>query len=234
MTPDTRKSYFLSIGIFCALLITFLVPSMGSSRIIAAVLLLPSMVITLLLLRKKGILSINKGTVTLIMVVSAFLYLMLVYLLGIYFGYYKYLGFSLGSLLKFIIPITIIIISSEIIRRSLLSQEKKITSRFAYLIPLLAELVRVSNFWQIDIFSEFMEMVGMTLLPAIVSGVLYQYLSKNYGAISVIPYRLITTLYPYVIARISNTPDAILALINILTPILLYLFIKSLFEKKPQ
>ncbi len=234
MTPDTRKSYFLSIGLFCALLFTFLVPSVGSSRIIAAILLLPAMVITLLLLRKRGVLSINKGTVTLIMAVSAFLYLMLVYLLGIYFGYYKYLGFSFNSFFRFILPISAVIISSEIIRRSLLSQEKKLTSVFAYLIPLLSELTLVSNLWQVDIFSEFMEMVGMTLFPAVVGGILYQYLSKNYGAISVIPFRLIITLYPYIFARIANIPDAILALIDILTPIVLYLFIRSLFEKKPQ
>ena len=79
MTPDTRKSYFLTIGIFCALLVTFLVPDSGSSRIIAAILLLPAMVLTLFLLRKRGILSINKGQVSLIMAVSSLLYIMFNY-----------------------------------------------------------------------------------------------------------------------------------------------------------
>ncbi len=234
MTPDTRKSYFLSIGLFCALLITFLVPSTGSSRIIAAILLLPAMVLTLFLLKKRGIISINKGQVTLIMVVSGCLYLMLIYLLGIYFGYVKYLGFSLSTLLKYIIPITTIIISVEIIRRALISQEKKLTSVFAYLNSLLAELLIVSNLWQVNSFNEFMEIVSMALFPAVIGGILYQYLSKNYGAISVIPYRLIITLYPYVFARIADVPDAILSLINVLMPMALYIFIKALFEKKPQ
>ena len=234
MTPDTRKSYFLSIGLFCALLITFLVPSTGNSRIIAAVLLLPAMVLTLLLLKKRGILSINKGTVTLIMVVSALLYVMLSFILGIYFGFYKYVGFSVDSFFKFILPISVVIISVEIIRRALLAQSKRLTDIFAYLISLLAELLIVSSIRQINSFNEFMDMVGLALFPAIFSSILYQYLSKRYGAVSVIPYRLIITLYPYIFLRIANIPDVLLALMNILIPIVLYIFIKSLFEKKPQ
>ncbi len=234
MTPDTRKSYFLSVGIFCALLITFLVPGTGSSRIIAAILLLPAMVLTLFLLKKRGILSINKGQVTLIMAVSSLLYLMLNCLLGIYFGYYKYLGYSIDSFFKFILPISIVIISVEIIRRALLAEEKRLTFVFSYLISVLAELLIVSNLWQVNSFNEFMDMIGMTLFPAIVSNVLYHYLSKRYGLISIIPYRLVISLYMYVFTIVANIPDAILALINILTPIALYLFIKTVFEKRPQ
>lgn len=192
------------------------------------------MVLTLVLLKKRGILSINKGTVTLIMVVSALLYVMVSFLLGIYFGFYKYIGFSMNTFLKFILPISIVIISTEIIRRALLAQSKKLTDVFAYLIPFISELLIVSNLWQVDSLNKFMDIVGMALFPAAFSGVLYQYLSRRYGAVSVIPYRLIVALYPYFFLRIANIPDALLALMNILIPIALYIFIKSLFEKKPQ
>ena len=234
MTPDTRKSYFLSIGLFCALLVTFLVPNVGSSRIIAAVLLLPGAVLISLLIKKRGILSINKGSVTLIMVVSAFLYLMFIYILGIYFGFYKYIGLSVNSFLKFTLPISIVIISVEIIRRALLSQEKKLTTVFAYLIALISDLLIVSNLWAVNSFNEFMNMVGLTFFPAAVGGILYHYLSRKYGAISVIPYRLIVSLYPYVLLRLPFIPDALLGLINILVPLALFLFVRAVFEKKPQ
>ena len=56
----------------------------------------------------------------------AIIYLVLFYIMGFYFGYYENpIKLSFHSLLNHTIPIAIIIITSEIIRRVLLSQKIK-------------------------------------------------------------------------------------------------------------
>ena len=58
MSIDRKKLYIISASILAALALTLFAP-MGISRIIAAILLLPSAVICLLYIKKRVALSIN-------------------------------------------------------------------------------------------------------------------------------------------------------------------------------
>jgi signal peptidase len=77
-----------------------------------------------------------------------------------------------------------------------------------------------------------MNMVAVTLFPAVIANLLYHYLSKRYGKFPNIIYRAVTTLYIYVIPVRPALSNALVAFFNILVPIAIFAFIDSLYEKK--
>ena len=232
MNRDKKILYILSSSIFVLLLGSFFV-KFGSSKIITAYLLLPLTLITWLLVKKRMSVSINKKEVLLTVSVIAFLYVMLIQLLGITFGYYKNPYFvTLKSVLDTVLPLVVIIVGSEIIRYVLLSQKNRFVSLLAFLSCVLAEVLMAYNLAGIVHFDAFMDLVGMTLFPAISANVFYHYISKNYGMLPNIAFRLITTLYVYVTATISEIPGALHACIKIVSPIIVMAFVSALFSKK--
>ena len=101
-----------------------------------------------------------------------------------------------------------------------------------YASCVVAEVLICANIREISTFNKFMDVVGLTLFPAIFRHLLYHYLSKRYGLYPNVAYRLITTLYVYVIPFKSAIPDSLLSFANLFVPILVYLFIDALYEKK--
>ena len=84
-----------------------------------------------------------------------------------------------------------------------------------------------------------MDAVGIYLLPAVTANLLYNHLSKNYGYLPNIVYRLIMTLYTYVLPIYPKTPDSLFAFAKLIVPLFIYLFISMLYAKgkkyeKPQ
>jgi signal peptidase len=79
-----------------------------------------------------------------------------------------------------------------------------------------------------------MDLVGLTLFPAISANIYYHYISKRYGMLPNIVYRVITTLYIYFIPTSTGMSDALDSCIRVMFPILMLAFISVMFEKKPK
>ena len=77
-----------------------------------------------------------------------------------------------------------------------------------------------------------MDLVGLNLIPAITSNVLYQHVNKKYGIYSVVVFRLIITLFVYLMPIVPSTPDALYAFYKFVYPLAIYLFVTALFDKK--
>jgi signal peptidase len=171
--------------------------------------------------------------VLLIMSIMGVLYVALYYMTGLICGlYYALIPLSVRSFFKYILPITVIIIASEIIRRILVSQESKGLSAFAFLICFVGEVLISSTFKSVRTFNQFADLVGYTVFPAVTANVLYHYLSRRYGSSPCVIYRLITTLFPYVIPYTSQLSAAIYSFARLAVPLLIYMFIDMLYEKK--
>ncbi len=232
MNKDKRILYISPLIIFAVLLIALFV-DIGSSKIVAACLLLPITVAVCLIIKKRGSLSINKREVLLLSTVVAVIYVVLVQMTGIYFGTYKNPYFiNLDRFLKFVLPITVIIIAVEIVRYVFLLQKNKFVDFIIYLSCVIAEILMFSNLKSITTFNKFMDLVGLTLFPALCANVYYHYISKRYGAIPNIAFRLITTLYVYFIPRVTRMSDSLSSCINIVFPIIMLAFVSAMFEKK--
>ena len=152
MTRDRKMLYIISSLILVVLFFAFFIPA-NSGRLVAATLLLPAAVLVPILIKKRNILSIHSKMVLLLLIVIALLYLMAYYLTGLKFGFYRNLDATLvNKVLKYIIPISLIIISSEFIRRILLAQKIKLVNFLVYLAGVLSDLVIFVTYTGIFIF----------------------------------------------------------------------------------
>lgn len=232
MTGD-RKVLYISVSLLFATLLIPLFLTVSSGRFIAAALLLLALVILPIINKKRAIPSIYGRDVLLIVSVVSVLYLVLIYVLGAYLGIAKSpVALNFTNLFTYLLPITLIIVSSEIVRAVVLAYDSPFPSVLCYLALVLGEVYIHSTLKGIYSFNSFMDFVGIYLFPAIISGFSYQYLSRRYGPMPNIVYRLVTTLYFYIIPWVPNLPDSINAIISLFTPLFVYAFVDMLFERK--
>lgn len=232
MPTDKKRLYLISAISFLALLVPLFLQA-TSSRIVAACLLLVLALFSFLLLKKRNILSMYKKEVTLIVGVSAVLFVTLLYLSGLKFGFYKNpIKFSFNTVIKYLIGAVVIIISSEVIRNVFLAGQARLPYILCYFVGVLSDILINTSAHGINGFSVFMDFVGLYTFPAMVAGVFYQYIAKRYGILPNIIFRTVTMLYPYALPYVPKVPNALLAILKIFVPILIYLFIKALYEKK--
>ena len=231
---DKTKLQAIYISTLSALLLVFLIPFDTAGRILAAAIIAAAAATSYLFVKKRPILSMNKNQVTMLMSIIGLVYLMLYYLSGLGFGFYKNpYALKLEFVFTFFLPTAVVIVASEIFRYVMRAQEDKAADIICFLSCIVAEITICSTATvAISSFSHFMDMVGETVFPVVMGNVLYHYISKRYGFYPNIIYRAITSLYIYLIPYTSAMSEALHVFIKLLLPIAIYLFIDSLFEKK--
>lgn len=232
MSRDKKILYVSSFTLVLVLLGSLFLPR-TSGRAITALILAVFAFAIFKLVKKRPILDIHKKEVLLLMLAVGAVCLVVYYLTGIHFGFYlSSTPLSAGSFLKNIVPIAAIIIAIEIIRYVLLAQNAKLMGLLAFVSGALSEVLVFSTLDYITTFNRFMDAVGLYLLPAITANVLYNFLSRKYGFLPNIVYRLIMSLYLYVLPVYPQTPDALFSFAKLILPLLIYLFISALYAKR--
>ena len=232
MKKDKLKLYIVSAVTFAVLLAV--VPfGLKDSKILTACLLLPLTLMTCMLVKKRASLSIHQKEALLLLSGVAVMYVVLIEMTGIYFGYHNNpYTVSPKVLLTCMLPLASIIVTSEIIRTILLMQKNKIAEFFCFLSCLLAEILMFANLANISSVNRFMDLVAMIIFPAISANVFYHYVSKRFGMMPNVVFRLITTLYVYFLKTTTAMPDSLWSCIKIVLPIVLLSFTIALFEKE--
>ena len=232
MNKDKKVLYTVSLITFAVLLGTLFI-NVQSSKIVTACLLIPLTALTILAIKKRGSLSINKKEVLLLSVILGVIYVALIHMSGIFFGFYHNpYKVNTEEFFTKVLPIAVIIVCCELIRQVLLTQKNRFVSFIAYLSCVIAEALTYSTLVGIVNFNQFMDFIGMTLFPAICANIYYHYASKRYGAIPNIAFRFITALYIYFVPTMTAMSDAMLAMTKLILPIAMLAFITAMFEKK--
>ena len=232
MNKDKKVLYVVSSMTFAVLLILLWLP-VQYSKITSACVLIALTVATQLLIRKRTSYSISKREVLLVSIILAVLYVALIELSGVKFGFHKNPYFANTKLiLTSALPVAAIIVCSEIIRATSLAQKSKLVSMIVFLTCLTADALTFSNIAGITTLNKVMDLVGMVLFPAITSNLYYHFSSRNFGPIPNIAFRFITTLYVYCVPASTAMPDALMAAIKLIAPLLVYGFVMALFENK--
>ncbi|MBR2459741.1 MAG: signal peptidase I [Clostridia bacterium] len=232
LNTDVKIGYAVAVADFVAVLITLLAPP-GFIRFVAAVVITAAAVASRNLVKKRCILSHNKGQVLMLMSVIAPLFLVLYYLTGLHYGFATVSkGMSLEVFWKFVIPLSAIVVFSEIVRSVLLSQRGKVITVLLYGFSIGTEVLIAGGIRGLTTVYKLMDFMGMTLFPAITGTVLYNYLSKRYGAAPNLVLRLVLTLYLYFIPFVPNVSPVLPAFATTLLPVAVYIFISLLYEKR--
>ena len=232
MNKDRRTLYIASY-VACALLLLSLFVSTRYNELLCAFLMSAIAVLISLVVKKRAIYAYTKRQITALMCFIGFLCVSLYILNGLIFGFAKpFYTFSLHTLWRYILPIAVAVIASELLRAVMLAQGSKHTDRLSYVICVLCEILLSSTIKDINSFYIFVDVTAQVFLPAVISNLLYHYLSRRYGAAPNIAYRLFISLYPYIIPVGSAMPQSLYATIKLFVPILIYFFIDATYEKK--
>lgn len=225
-----NKAYVLELILLLTLSYALIFLSNSNRRFILAVFLLVYVVITKLLLNKTRMLSIKKKEVFKLVTLLGFIYVALLYTVGIYTGYYKAtIKFSFDTLLKYIIPIATIIISSEYIRNKFINYETKLSLLLNYIIQILIDLLIYTNIYEVNSVANLMLVIGYVLFASVSSNLLYNYIAKRYGVKPNIIYRLLTVLYVYIIPVSPDIYIFFLSFYRMSFPFLIYFLIDSFY-----
>lgn len=229
---DKRICYTVSLATLAVLLLLLLIPA-SFIRWGAAVALSVATLAICVFIKKRSIHSFNKQQVLLILSVSAVLFIVVYYVLGLSVGYARLYGvLSLKTLFTLIIPIALIILASEVIRSVLLAQKSVLTLCVAFTVGVLSEIFIAGGFIGLDSAYNWVDFFGMTVFPAITANVLYTYVSRRYDMRPNAVYRLIMTLYMYIIPFSPDVQKILTAFLRIVLPLVILVFIRALFEKK--
>lgn len=232
MNKDKKVLYLISLITFAVLFASMFI-NVGSSKIVTACLLIPLAVITRTAIRKRTSHSINKKEVLLLSTVIGVIFVILVQMTGLFFGFYKNPYFVNSKLLlTAILPLTVIIITTEMIRSTILDQKDSFASVLAFLSCLVAEVLAFSNLSGITSLNQFMDLIGLTFFPAISANIYYHYVSRRFGAIPNVIFRLITTLNIYFIKTVTAMSDALLVCAKIFLPLIMLFLFSAMYQKK--
>ena len=230
MPKDKLKIYSLEFILLVVLSFTLFVPKIYNKNLLAILLTFFS-IIACCFIKRKTTESINANKVNVILIIFGVIYLVAFYLMGLYFDYYKtVISFSFKTVINYIIPISAIIITSEIIRNIFLSQNTKFTSTIITIIMVIIDLVIYVDVYNLNTYEKIIETITFIFFASVACNLLYNYISKRYGYKGIIFYRLITVLYVYIIPYIPNVYVFFRAILRIIYPYIIYSVIEYTFS----
>lgn len=241
MKKDKIKLYLFEI-----LLLSFLIFTLFASNIITdfklMIITIVFAAVCLFLLKGKRKKSVFDFQANILISILAFIFVGLYYLLGFYYGFEKtkyLLNFS--NIVNIVLPIFAIIISDEIIRRTLIAQDGKITIKskkfdistvLIYIINILLDLALYLRWYDLSYIDDFLMALGFLLFSSLSSNLFYNYYSRRFGSKGIIIFRLVTTLYAYLLPVVPGVYIFLRSFLKMLFPLLLYLIYENIYGKK--
>ena len=232
MNIDRKRVY--ATALFCpplALLLVLLVSNITWKNWMLAVLISTFAIASWIMIPKRSKKDLPYREVSIIVTVFSMTVLMLYYLTGLNFGFYRN-PIADTYLLRYILPFLVMIVTGEVFRSVMLQQKMKIIQIFLYFVMVLIEMLMLMKGNAFESFNSFREMTAIFLFPALTGNLLYHYLTQHYGMWPSVIYRSVFALYPYLMTSIPKTPDAFVAFFKMLLPLVLLLFVKTLYQKR--
>ena len=169
------------------------------------------------------------------MVIILLVYFILIYLLGVVIDFAKISDYyNWYGLKTYIIPLIITIILKEILRYMMLKKSEGckllfITTIVLFIFVDISEAIYYNGFktgYDTFIF------IALSLLPAISSNIVFNYLAVQSGYKPIIFYLLITRLYVYLIPIIPDLNEYLTAIIDFILPIIMGYKLYNFFQKE--
>lgn len=204
------------------------------TRPIIAVVLLVFMVISKLLIKTGKQTLITNTQVTLLVVGIGLIYVILIYILGIFTGFYEStVKLSIWSIENYIIPYIVIIISAENIRKTLLLKEVKYSKAIMLVAMVLLDVVINTNIYNLTTVNDYFVLVSFIIFASIANNLLFNYIVVRHRNVeATILYRIVTTLYSYIIPVSPDIYIFLECIIKMILPYMIYIILDGLYARK--
>ena len=241
MRKEKLEIYVFEITMI-VLLFFILFASSVINKMFIALILMTFCMISHFFFRRKNIKSIYEKKTLVLMIIFAFIYIAVFYLLGLFLGFEKnkYI-FNIKNIINVYIPVTIIIIVSELIRKKYLIQDtvlvykaKKFNPSWILILVMmvLIDLIVNISIYDLSKIDDFLLVVGFILFSSISYNLLFNYMISRYGSKGIIAYRIITVLPLYMIPIIPSVYILMRSFIRMFVPLVLYIIFDNIYAKK--
>ena len=157
--------------------------------------------------------NINKNKIIILIIGLSIVYIFLLYLIGIYVGFYKNSNsLNKTNFYNTILPYIIIVFCSEIIRQVFITKNNKKNTLFITIGLIIAEITMNLSTYDIRDLDEMLIIIGYISFPAISINIFCNYIVKRYGILPDI-YMFFQSIY------------------RIIYPYIVYVIVEEFFEK---
>ena len=230
MKNEQSRIYVIEIILVIAL-ITCTLFKLVNNYIFTALLTLVAAIAINTIIKRKKTLKANRKQILKIMIIFGILYVSLFYMLGLYRGFIdNQYEFNIKTLFQNIIPIIIILLATEIIREKLLLNNQKKSKALVTIIGTIIDISLYLNMYKMNSLYTFLAITGFVCFSAIANNLLYTYLSEKYGKQPVIAYKLLTTMYMFVLPKIPNVYILFRTFVRLIYPLLIYSYLEKYFN----
>lgn len=178
-----------------------------------------------------------KKDVLLSVLIYISIFFLLYYLISIPFGYLRNgYTFNVQTILKILLPNLLIIISSELLRYSVVTKSKGFNLGIVLITLIMIfsdvyfEIIKVQSYN----FEYILKLICNDLLPAIFKNIFLTYISYKVGFRTPIIYRLIMEITFFIVPIVPNYSEYLDSIINTVFPLLILFSIKKDFNDDPK
>jgi len=230
---DNLKLNIIEITLIIFLL-CFIIFSKIFNPIIIAIVLLVFMVITTKLIKSYKQSGKYNKKLTKLMTAIGIIYIVLIYIIGIYIGFYEAgIKLSIRTIFRFIIPYIVIIVSIEKIRKTVLLKDDKKSNIIILIISVMVDIALTVSARNYETLKEYFSLITFTIFSSIANNMLFNYIiQKHRNSKAIISYRIITTVYTYIIPIVPNIHILFESIIRVIMPFIIYMLLEKMYTKK--
>jgi len=217
-----------------AFLLCFIIFSNVFNTTAIAIVLLVFMVIT-----NKLIKSYKQGgkynrKITPLMIAIGIIYIVFLYIIGIYIGFYEAsIKLSIKTVFRYILPYIVIIVSIEKMRKTILLKDDKKSDKMIFIASILLDIAIAVNFRNYDSLKDYFSLMSFTIFSSIANNLLFNYIIlKHRNCKAIIWYRIIISIYIYVIPIIPDIHVLFESIIRMIVPFIIYLLLEKMYPRR--
>lgn len=240
MKKNQIKIFILEILLIVILIFALFALNIFTRSVLATIISIYALIV-IYILKVRKISSINKKQSIILMIIFSMFYLGIFYLFGLYFGFVRTkILFSLKTIVKYILPISLIIIASELIRKYFLSnkveikyKDKKIeiSSILTYISMVIIDVLLYTDIYSLRSLDDFLTALGLVFFASLSCNLLFNYITPKFGSRGIIVYRLVTTLFIYILPIMPDVYIFFRSFLRLLYPYIMYLVFEKMFSK---
>lgn len=233
MKSDKLILYIVEVALMIFLL-CFIFISKIFTKTIMAVVLLVFMIISERLIKSDKLKERYNRKLTSTMAIVGIVYLAMVYVLGIYLGFYNSaVKLSTWSVINYIIPYIVIIVSMENIRKTILLKDDKKSNAIIVIVTVILDVALTTDIYNVKTLTDYYILIGFITFSSIANNTLYNHIIRTHrNCRGIILYRIITTIYVYIIPITPKIHILFESILRILTPYIIYLILEKMYVKK--
>ena len=173
MKSEKIRMYAIELSLVIFLLLANIFNNIFT-RQITAIILLVFMVVSIKLIKNDKLGLTNKKQIIILLTSIAIIYVALIYILGIFIGFYNAtVKLSMWSILNYIIPYIVIIISSEIIRKTILLKEDKKSKLIILMAMVILDVLLWTNIYNLKTAQDYFTLIFFIIFSSIANNLLY-------------------------------------------------------------